>query len=384
MSSFHGKSLPPIKDEVMFEKFAAMLWEKRHSGSTVTMMGRRGQAQNGLDVVVTTRIGKVIGLQCKAVRQLTEKMLTDEVAKALTFEPTIEQFVLVTTAPHDAAMVTAAQRLSEEHSERDLFTVAVFGWEDLQRLAEPHPEVVHQFFPEFNGVTAVAAPSVELAIEPDLSIAMDDLELALFCSETATHLSNGRRAGIEVVFGEETQLRREIAQLEAEEAPTTEQRMHRSNLTAALARIEPKLRQLELAIPILLTDDDVRSPWLIGPNWPNTATVLRALVHEIVKPATSSRPDRMPIKIRSPRIPAIVTYLDLDADEVANFRSRNPDFSPNYFLGGVFDLGNELGLRAVAAGIAQVFRYSAGHKVPLDELRAKGELSVYQWNVEPA
>jgi hypothetical protein len=368
----------------MFEKFAAMLWEKRHLESTVTMMGRKGQAQYGLDVVVTTRTGKVIGLQCKAVRQLTEKMLIDEVAKALTFEPTLEQFVLVTTAPHDAAMVTAAQRLSEKHSERDLFTVAVFGWEELQRLAEPHPEVVHQFFPEFNGMAEVAAPSVELAIEPDLSIVMDDLELALFCSETANHLANGKRAGIKVVFGEETDLRREIAQIDAEEAPTTEQRMHRSNLTAALARIAPKLRQLELAIPILLTDEDVRSPWLIGPNWPSTATVLRALVHEIVKPATSSQPDRMPIKLRSPTVPAIVTYLDLDAQEVASFRARNPNFSPQYFLGGVFDLGNDLGMRALAAGIAQVFRYSAGHNVPLGELRAKGELSVYRWNVEPA
>ena len=384
MSSFHGKSLPPIRDDAMFEKFAAMLWEKRHLESTVTMMGRQGQAQNGLDVIVITRTGKIIGLQCKAVRQLTEKMLTDEVAKALTFEPKIEQFVLLTTAPHDAAMVTAAQRLSEEHSERNLFSVAVFGWEELQRLAEPHPEVVHQFFPEFNGVVEVTAPNVELAIEPDLSIAMNDLELALFCSETATHFANRKRASIKVVFGEETDLRREIAQIDAEEAPTTEQRLHRSNLAAALARIDTKLRQLELAIPILLIDDDVRSPWLIGPNWPNTATVLRTLVHEIVKPATSSRPDRMTIQIRSPRIPAIVTYLDLDPHEAADFRARNPDFSPEHFLGNVFDLGNELGLRAMAAGIAQVFRYSAGHKVPLNELRAKGELSVYDWIVEPA
>ncbi len=384
MSSFHGKSLPPIKDDVMFEKFVLMLWESRHPDSTATMVGRSGQAQSGLDVLVRTRTGKLIGIQCKAVKQLTEKMLVDEVNKALTFEPTLHQFVLVTTAPHDAVMVSAAQRLSEQHSERDLFSVAVFGWEELQRLAEAHADVVRHFYPEYGGSTVSAAARIKLAIEPDLSIAMDDLELALFCSETATKLMSDARTVIEIIFGEELTLRQEIALLDAEETPTTEQRMHRSNLTAALARIAPRLRQLESAIPILLTDDDVRSPWLIGPHWANTATVLRALVREMVSPATSSRSDAMPIKIRSPRVSAIVTYLDLDAQEQADFRARNPDFTPSYFLGGVFDLGEDLGLRAMAAGIAAVLRYSAGHKVPLEELRAKGDLSVYQWNVEPA
>lgn len=384
MSSFHGKILPPIKDDVMFEKFVAMLWEKRYPGSSTTMMGRTGQAQNGLDVLVRTQMGKLLGIQCKAVSKLTEKMLCDEVCKARTFEAKLDQFILVTTAPHDAAMVTIAQRLSEQHSERELFSVAVFGWEELQRLAEPHPDVIHHFFPEFVGGIASVPFRIKLPIEQDLSIAMDDLELALFCSEAAAKIANDDRTLIEIIFSEETRLRQEIALLDAEEAPTTEQRIHRSNLTAALARIAPRLRQLESAIPILLTNDDVRSPWLIGPNWANTATVLRALIGEVVSPASSSRPDSMPIKIRSPRISAIVTFLDLDAQEQADFRARNPDFTPSYFLGGVFDLGDDLGLRAIAAGIAAVFRYSAGHKVPLDELRAKGELSVYQWNVEAA
>jgi hypothetical protein len=384
VSSFHGKFLPPITDDVMFEKFTAMLWERRHPESTAVLMGRSGQAQSGLDVLVTTRTGKTIGIQCKAVKLLTEKTLLEEVDKALKFEPIIDQFVLATTAPHDVAMVAAAQRVSEEHSERDLFSVTVFGWGELLRLVEPHPEVIQLFYPEFAGAAQVAPTLVSLVIEPDLSIAMNDLELALFCSETAATLAENDRAAIQIHFAARTAVRGEIAQLDAEETLTTGQRMHRSNLEASLARISPRLRQLEQAIPILLTDDDVRSPWLIGPNWPKTAPALRRLVNEVLRPATSFGSHAMALKIRSPRTPAIVAWLDLDKEEQAAFRARNPDYSPNYFLGSVFDFGDDLGLRALSAGIAAVFRYSAGHKIPLDTLRTNGEMSVFQWWVEAA
>lgn len=368
----------------MFEKFTAMLWEKRHPESTAVLMGRSGQAQSGLDVLVSTRTGKNIGIQCKAVKVLTERTLLEEVDKAIKFKPMIDQFVLATTAPHDVAMVTVAQRLSEEHSERDLFPVIVLGWGELLRLAEAHPDVIQHFYPEFGGAAKVARPRISLAIEPDRSIAMNDLELELFCSETAAKLADDERTVIQINFAEEMALRREIAQLDAEEFLTTEQRMHRSNLAAALARRSPRFRQLELAIPILLTDEDVRSPWLIGPNWPKTAIALRSLVREVLQPAMSSRPCAMSLKIRSQRTPAIVAWLDLDDGEQAAFCARNPDYSPSYFLGGVIDLGDDLGLRALPAGIAAVFRYSAGHKVPLNTLRANGEMSVFEWWVEAA
>jgi hypothetical protein len=112
---------------------------------------------------------------------------------------------------------------------------------------------------------------------PDVSIAMDDLELALFCSEAAAKLADNDRAALQIDFAARTALRGEIAQLDTEETLTAKQRMHRSNREASLVRISPRLGQLERAIPILLTDDDVRSPWLIGPSWPKTALALRDL-----------------------------------------------------------------------------------------------------------
>lgn len=388
MSSYYGKALPPISDDKMFEKFIAALWEKRNAGSTATLFGRSGQAQHGIDVLITTATKKRVAVQCKAVTRLTEKMLLDEVAKAANYQPPIDQYVLVTTASHDANLVTAAQRLSVEHGEKDLFPVTVFGWDEILRLAEPHPDIVHQFFPEFWANTEPASPKVTLELDQELTIPMSDVELALFCSETATILKADPRATVQVLHPDEQQLVREIGEIgEIDElaSPSTEQRTRRAELQARRDMISPRLRQLEATIPILLANDEARSPWLIGPVWPNTASALRSLVRYVVRPAQTSVPGHLTLKMRSSYTPEIVTWIDLDEGQQATFMARNPEFSRSFFLGGVIDLGDELGLACgLPAGIAALVRYSANFAVPLDDLRKRGDFSIYQWWLEAA
>lgn len=385
MSSYYGKVLPPISDDKMFEKFIAALWEKRNSGSTATLFGRSGQAQHGIDVLITTATKKRIAVQCKAVTRLTEKMLIDEVAKATNYRPPVDHFVLVTTAPHDANLVTAAQRLSMEHGEKDLFPVTIFGWGEILRLAEPHPEVVHQFFPEFLANIEPASPTLNLELDQDLSIPMSDVELALYCSETATALKANPRATVRVLHPNEQQIVRDISEINELASPNTEQRTRRAELQALRDMIGPRLRQLEAAIPILLTDDEARSPWLIGPVWSTTASVLRSLVRHCVRPHLTSVPGHLALKMRSPYTPEIVTWIDLDEHQQAVFMARNSEYSRSYFLGGVFDLGDELGPACgLPAGIAALVRYSANFATPLDDMRRRGDFSIYQWSLEAA
>jgi len=385
MTSFHGKTLPPFSDDQMFEKFVAELWEARHPGSSASFMGRPGQSQSGLDVLLTTQAGAVIGIQCKATTRLTEKTLTEEASKAASHRPLISRFVLATTAPHDVAMVTLAQRLSEENAEKDLFPVAVFGWTELLRLAEPYPEIIRRFFPEFALTEQSSASEIEFGLDQNMSIPMGDTELALFCSETASALKKNPRATLRIVQDEEQRLLRQIRQIDQLGTPTTEQRLERSNLEALLSRIGPRLRRFETTIPLLLTNETIRSPWLIGPDWHGTAAVLRRLCMYVLRPSLSRPEGVLTVKMRSPTNSSILAYLDLEGEDEKAFLSRNPSFTPNYFLGFVPDLGHDLGIKyALPAGIEALVRYSAGFEVDLGDLRKAGEFSIYNWMLEPA
>ncbi|UVC07839.1 restriction endonuclease [Rhizobium sp. TH2] len=385
MTSFHGKMLPPISDDKMFEKFVATLWERRNPESSVVFMGRPGQAQYGLDVIVTTRSGTVIGIQCKATHRLSEKTVIDEASKAAQHKPSIDKFILATTAPHDAAIVTVAQRLSEENSDKNLFSIAVFGWGEILRFAEPYPEIVRQFFPEFTSSDQAGANYISLKLDQDLTIPMSDIELALFCSETASSLKKSPNTRVIVSYPVEQSLLQDIGKINDLEIPSIEERTQRSYLEAMLSRIAPRLRRLEIAIPLLLINETIRSPWLIGADWQGTAAVLRRLCISVLRPAFTRPQDALTLKMRSPTNSSILAYLDIEEDDKAAFLTSNPTFSPSFFLGFVPDLGHEIGMKyALPSGIEALLRYSANFDVALDELRKAGEFSIYGWRVEPA
>ena len=382
MTSFHGKTLPRITDDQMFEKFVAALWERRHKGCSVTMMGRPGQTQSGLDVIVRTSAGDLIGIQCKATAKLTEAMLVREAGMASGHKPNISRFVLVSTAPHDAKLVTAAQKLTDENLAKGMFPVDVYGWSELLRLCEPYPEIVRRFFPEFTMSDATAS-KINLSVDDDGLISLTDTELALFCSETASALRNDARIEVKIRNPEEERILGELDRIKAEERPTTDQRAQRSYLEALHLRLGPRLRRLEQGIPVLLMDDNFRAPWLIGPDWAGTATALRQFCLYVLKPAFSRPDDALTIKMRSATTPAILAYLDFRGDDRAEFLARNPSFYPEFFLGAVADLGHELGVRyALPAGLDALLRYSTGFEVELAELRKQGQYSVYLWNLE--
>lgn len=385
MTSYRGKMLPPIVDDVMLEKFAAALWDSRFPGRQSMLMGRSGQAQKGLDVLITTKEARTIGIQCKAVAKLTKAMLANEIAKALTHQPKIHQFVLLTSAPNDAELVTEAQRLTEQHEEQGLFSVTVYGWGEVMRLLEGHPAVVAQFFPEFVIQLEPAGEWVVLKIGVDLQIDMEDAELALFCSETAARMKKSSNVLVQVDYEVELGLLSDIQAVSAEEHPTFEQRRRRFELEAVLQTIAVRSRRLEVATMLLLLDSEVRSPWLIASPWADTAEVLRRLVSEVFWPAISSDPDLLQLKIRSAQREELVTWIGLPHEAMAEFTGRSPAYHSYAFVGGVLELGSNIALgHVLPAAIAKVAQFSDSHGVAIDHLRQNGDLRLWEWQVEGA
>lgn len=387
MSSFKGKRLPAISDATMLEKFALDLWGAQHPGSKSTLYGRNGQGQNGVDVVVRSG-DRLIGLQCKAVGKLDQLTVEAEVDRAKRFTPSISDLVVVTTAPHDAKLVSYAEALTRQHKQSNLFSVSYHGWDDVLRILENHQWVAHKHFPEFFSTTdkgtAPLPLTFRLPLDRELNIMLSDEELALFCSEASWALKNDPGAVFAVDHVDEQRAIAMIAEIEAVEVPDTEARKARSGLREYLARLSPKMRRAEAAARLLLTDEVLRSPWLIGGCWPETAATMRRLMPQVIEGATS-HPDRLPLKIGVPAHPKLVGYIDIDVEDRPAFEDMCKTYNPHYFIGGVHDLGPALGVKyALPAGIAALVFYSAAHGVPVEELQRDNTSHIYFWGLYAA
>lgn len=387
MSSFKGKRLPAISDSTMFEKFALDLWGARYPDSKSTLYGRNGQGQNGVDVVVRSG-DRLIGLQCKAVGKLDQITIEAEVDRAKRFTPSISDLVVVTTAPHDAKLVSYVETLTRHHKQSNLFSVSYHGWDDMLRILEDHQWVVHKHFPEFfstsdNG-TAPLPPALRLPLDRELNIMLSDEELALFCSEASWELKNNPSAVFAVDHVDEQSAIALVAEIETLEVLDAEARKARSGHREYLARLSPKIRRAEVAARLLLTDEVLRSPWLIGGCWPKTAAVMRRLMPQVIAGAIS-HPDRLPLKIGIPGHPKLVGYIDIDVEDRPAFEEQCKTYNPHYFIGGVHDLGSALGLKyALPAGIAALVGYSAAHGVPVEKLQRDNTSNIYFWGLYAA
>lgn len=377
MASFNGKRLPPISDGRKFEIFTLDLWERLYGKGSATLFGRSGQAQDGVDVLV--RAGdRLIGVQCKAVAKLDVEVLEEEVGRARGFVPSLTHFVLVTTAPHDTALVSRAAALTKDHLAQGGFEVAYFGWDELLRLLEDHADVARKHFPEFT-VPTTTAPTFTIAVDNDLKIPMTDSELALFCSEAAWHLREQDGTVFRVEQEYETQLLTRLQDPEIVEALDEPRRWKRAQLREELAPVARRIRQLETAMRILLTDPNVRSPWLIGGCWDDTARVMRRLVPQVVG-RSASKPAGLSLKASPTGLLDMIGHIDLDAKERQRFTERCEHFTSNYYLGNMADLDDELALsHGIPAAIAGLVRYAYNHDVPIETLQAEGRSSIYGW-----
>lgn len=310
MSNFKGKRLPTISDDKLFEKFALDLWAEQHPRANSTLYGRNGQAQFGVDVLVRTG-DRLIGVQCKAVEKLDEKTIEIEVGRAKGFVPTLTDLVVVTTAPHDAKLVSYTEALTRKHKKSKLFAVSYHGWDDLLRILEDHEEVVRKHFPEFfrspDDKAGQQPNDLRLPLDSDFSIMLSDEDLAFFCSEASWALKNDPSAVFAVDHPDEQRTIATIAAIEASGVPDAEARKKRSELREVLAYIAPKLRKAEIAAKLLLTDDVVRSPWLIGGCWPDTAATMRRLMPQVIK-GSRRIPGGLTLKIRIETHPRLVGY----------------------------------------------------------------------------
>lgn len=152
---FRAKQIAPPKEWGTFEDLCHALFKRVWHDPLAQKNGRRGQAQNGVDVFGSPNGDRrsYRGVQCKGKdtnygNKAEWSEVLAEVAKAEKFSPKLDQLIFSTTAPVDAALQKAARELSVERRAKGLFSVDVLGWEEIQALMADAPEVIAEFYPE--------------------------------------------------------------------------------------------------------------------------------------------------------------------------------------------------------------------------------------------
>jgi tetratricopeptide (TPR) repeat protein len=113
--------------------------------------GRTGQPQHGVDIYGRPDRGETwAGVQCKgkdniyAPKKVTKKELQTEVKKAKGFTPKLTEWIIASTGPKDVAVEELARQITAKHLEQGLFSVHVWGWQDILERLEEFPEIIRK------------------------------------------------------------------------------------------------------------------------------------------------------------------------------------------------------------------------------------------------
>ena len=181
------KQIPPPNTWEVFEDLCHQLFMAVFRDPYAQKVGRRGQAQQGVDIFGSPNGNYEIyhGVQCKLKEHSHGSKpsideLQREISKADSFEPALHHWIFATTAPVDATLQQKARQISAVRKERGLFTVSVLGWGDITNLLCQHNQVLLEFYPE-QGF--------------DVSQLLDNIQAMPHASEVRELLDTVRRMG---------------------------------------------------------------------------------------------------------------------------------------------------------------------------------------------
>ena len=189
--------LPKPTNEDAFETLCLDAWRYRLNTIAVQKNGRRGQAQNGVDLVGRDLTGRLIAIQCKLLIQrpsITCAELAAEAVKAAAFRPALSEFWLAYSGARDQALQERARQLTDDNARRGLFQVGVYSWSELEEDVQRHPIILELNFPQFaghsrvtfgRGMDGVLSVSIDLSDQADADVLRAFDELAV-CGALST------------------------------------------------------------------------------------------------------------------------------------------------------------------------------------------------------
>lgn len=150
MPDFSSVQIPKPVDWQPFQRGCVPLFRKLIGDPSLVEYGRSGQDQQGIDLIGYRAgdLARPVGVQCRAVQTLKFKAIKQAVDQARLITPALTEFIIATTAGHDANLQREAMKLTAELVAGGWnCRVTIMGWETLQAEIATCPEALRLFWP---------------------------------------------------------------------------------------------------------------------------------------------------------------------------------------------------------------------------------------------
>ncbi|RCI79297.1 hypothetical protein DNK03_13875 [Brucella anthropi] len=150
MPTISSSQVPPPKSWEEFEEICLSAAKHRWDSSKFFGNGRKGQAQNGVDIWGHDSVGEHIGVQCKnTLAGISLSVVKDEIANAAGFKPKLDHLYIATTAPRDASLQRDVRLVSTARKAAGNFQVDVLFWDDVVGDLALKDSVFFKHYPQF-------------------------------------------------------------------------------------------------------------------------------------------------------------------------------------------------------------------------------------------
>jgi hypothetical protein len=171
MAGYRATQIRKPENETEFEKNCVVLFRGILNDPNINRLGRRGQAQYGVDLVGRRDRDpkQIVGVQCKlksGAGKLSEEEVLTEVNKALKYEPLLTEYIIVTTAGNDTKLQQYAQKLTQDQEARGRrIHIDVWGWGILSEAINNDEAAKLAFDPGFSPSLAAQTKAIKALTE---------------------------------------------------------------------------------------------------------------------------------------------------------------------------------------------------------------------------
>ncbi len=120
-----------------FEEFCLRLMTKHFKCTTLQLYGKRGEKQDGIDIIDIAGVKPLRGGQCKhheITKTLAPNKLEAEVRKVIDFEFPLDEYYLLTTAKKSTGAQKRVIKLNGEKLDQQTFTITLWTWQEIEGL----------------------------------------------------------------------------------------------------------------------------------------------------------------------------------------------------------------------------------------------------------
>ncbi|HHC6517428.1 TPA: hypothetical protein ACN35K_004651 [Vibrio parahaemolyticus] len=161
MPTLGNMMIPPPNGWEEFESIVKSALGLRWRTSDLTMHGRQGQKQDGVDIYGTDDLARLVGIQCKlTVNSINEAIIDKEISNAENFQPSISTLYIATTSPSDVALQKYVRNLSIARVGAGKFSVGILFWMDIVQDLTKDINTVKCHYPQLFSIQESSQPSI--------------------------------------------------------------------------------------------------------------------------------------------------------------------------------------------------------------------------------